>query len=384
MKVQPKPSISSKRDRANRKAFPPRREPYWARVERGCHVGYRQLVEGDGNWIARWRDDEGKQHYRALGQYDQYDDAVREANKWFMQNGQGARPAASTIEEVCRTYVSHLKTSNSASSSNDAEGRFKRLVYGTKFSKLALDKVRTTDIQRWRDAQVADADDESADDVRRSKDSANRNLSSLKAALNYALKSRLVATDAGWKTVTAFRDVGRRRERFLLLDERNALLDACPADFRRFVTALLHTGARPGEIAAARVKDFSKVHKTLTLEGKTGRRVATLSTDAAAIFKDCCKDKLPEAFIFTRETGEQWGKDYWKEVFRKAVKDAGLPADVVLYSIRHAAISEMIAGGMDSLVVAMLTGTSVQMIEKHYGKMRHDKTRQMLDAVRMM
>jgi len=43
---------------------------------------------------------------------------------------------------------------------------------------------------------------EDDDKVRRAKDSANRNLSSLKAALNLAHRDRLVASDDGWKTVT--------------------------------------------------------------------------------------------------------------------------------------------------------------------------------------
>jgi hypothetical protein len=43
----------------------------------------------------------------------------------------------------------------------------------------------------------------------------------------------------------------------------------------------------------------------------------------------------------------------------------------------------MIMGGMDSFVVAKVTGTSVQMIESNYGHLRHDKVRDKLDSVRM-
>jgi integrase len=55
-----------------------------------------------------------------------------------------------------------------------------------------------------------------------------------------------------------------------------------------------------------------------------------------------------------------------------------------MYSLRHTAISEMIANGMDSFVVARLAGTSTEMIDKHYGHLRHDKTRAKLDAVAIL
>jgi hypothetical protein len=35
----------------------------------GCALGYRRGIKG-GTWIARFRDDDGKQHYEALGSAD--------------------------------------------------------------------------------------------------------------------------------------------------------------------------------------------------------------------------------------------------------------------------------------------------------------------------
>ena len=55
-----------------------------------------------------------------------------------------------------------------------------------------------------------------------------------------------------------------------------------------------------------------------------------------------------------------------------------------MYTLRHVAISEMIAAGMDSFLVAKLAGTSTAMIDKHYGHLRHDQTRARLDAVAMV
>ena len=55
-----------------------------------------------------------------------------------------------------------------------------------------------------------------------------------------------------------------------------------------------------------------------------------------------------------------------------------------MYTLRHVAISEMIAGGVDTFLVAKLAATSTAMIDTLYGHLRHEQTRARLDAVTMM
>jgi len=360
----------------------PRREPYWHRVETGLFVGYRRLDAGAGTWIARRRADAGGQQYRALGTLETLDDAVRQVKLWGTGVDGGASHKAVTLEQACRGYVAHQTTQKSKASAADAEGRFARLVYGKTLGTLPLDKLRTTQVKAWLDDMLDDDGDE--DDLRRSKDSANRNLNTLKAALNLALRDRLVATDAGWKTVTPYPKAGKRRDRFLDLADRTALLSQCGDDLRALVTALLLTGARPGEIANANMGDLDAVQGTMRLSGKTGPRVVTLSTQALKFFKAQSASKLPAAPLLTDAYGTRWNKDSWKKRFKDAVRSAKLPDDVVLYAVRHTAISELIAGGMDSFLVAKLSGTSTMMIDKHYGHLRHEQTRARLDAVTLL
>ena len=54
---------------------------------------------------------------------------------------------------------------------------------------------------------------------------------------------------------------------------------------------------------------------------------------------------------------------------------------MVLYTLRHSAISEMIAGGMNAFTVATLTGTSVAMIQAHYGHLFADQVKAALNAL---
>lgn len=375
-------NITSK---TQRDALAPKREPYWSRIRTGCYLGFRKLDSGQGTWIARYRDEDRKQKYRALGEFSDYDDASKAAREWFDSCEQGTSTHPATVADACAQYVEHLRASKGSKPAHDAKMRFNRLVLPYPIAKKPLDRLRTTDVRAWLNRQLDQVDDDDdPEELRRAKDSANRNLASFKAALNFALKNRLVATDAGWKTVTPFSQVGKRRERFLTLEERRALLDACAPDLRLLVHALLLTAARPGEIAGVTAADFDRNQGTLVLSGKTGRRVVSLSTAATRFFTDRCKDRIGNAALLARADGAVWIKDRWKKAFKAAVRKAGLSDDVVLYAIRHTAISEMIAGGVDTFVVARLAGTSTAMIDKYYGHLRHDLTRDKLDRAQIL
>ncbi|MBK9783127.1 MAG: tyrosine-type recombinase/integrase [Betaproteobacteria bacterium] len=372
------------KSKTSRLELAPRREPYWERISAGFHIGYRRLESGDGTWIARIRSDDGKQKYQALGTFDKKDDAETEARKWRDRLDQGVTKSDTTVTDACKDYVIRQKTEKGPASARDAEIRFKRLVYDKPIGKIPLSKLKTTDVRKWVNDQLATDDDDDDEDLRKSKDSTNRNLASFKAALNLALKDRLVATDAGWKTITPFRSVGRRREYMLKQTERTALLAACPLDLQPLVKGLLLTAARSGELAKSVVSDFDKKHGTMILAGKTGRRIVTLSTAARVFMAEQCIDKLPAAPIFSDSFGNAWKKDAWKKPFKAAVKKSKLPDNIVTYHLRHAAISELLLSGMQTSLVAMLAGTSTAMIDKHYGHLQHEQTRVMLDSVAMI
>lgn len=370
--------------KTGRSKLTPRREPYWARIRSGFFIGYRKLEQGEGSWIARRREDE-KQKYHALGNFADYDEAVKAAEAWAAQLDQGVVSFDVTVEEACRAYVDHRRINNGPASADDADGRFRRQVYGKPIGKIPLAKLQTKHVKEWLYALVEQSEPEDEEDIRKAKDSANRNLSNLKAALNLALKDRLVATDAGWKTVTPFKGVGRRREYLLTLEDRQALFKVLPEDLRILATALLYTAARPGDMAKITIQGFDRQNGTLAIPtGKTKRRVITLSTPARAFFAEQAKGKIGAAPLFTTNYGKAWTKDDWKDVFKDAVRAAKLPEEVVMYHLRHAAISEMLIGGMPSSLVAKMAGTSTAMIDKHYGHLLHDRNRAVLDNLALI
>ena len=107
---------------------------------------------------------------------------------------------------------------------------------------MELAKLTTPQLKRWRDSRVRVSDD--SEDVRKSKDSANRILSQAKAAFNLAFRHGLVASDNPWRRVSAFEGVGEARKLFLT-DEQVARLFKMPdGAFHLLVKTAVLTGAR--------------------------------------------------------------------------------------------------------------------------------------------
>ena len=90
---------------------------------------------------------------------------------------------------------------------------------------------------------------------------------------------------------------------------------------------------------------------------------------------------MPSAPLFTRADGVTWNKDSWKKPIKAAVKLTGLPDSTTTYTIRHSIITELVTGGLDLLTVAQLSGTSVAMIEKHYGHFRAEHASKALEKL---
>ena len=70
--------------------------------------------------------------------------------------------------------------------------------------------------------------------------------------------------------------------------------------------------------------------------------------------------------------GKAWDKDSWKRPVKAAAAAAKLPDTTKAYNLRHSVITDLIGAGLDVLTVARLSGTSVAMIERHYGHLLAD------------
>lgn len=82
--------------------------------------------------------------------------------------------------------------------------------------------------------------------------------------------------------------------------------------------------------------------------------------------------------MFGRSNGAAWSKDYWKYPVKAAVAAAKLPASVTAYVMRHSVITDLMNSGLDPPTVGQLSGTSLLMIQRHYGHLTQKQARKAL------
>jgi integrase len=359
-----------------RTALAPRREPYWAPpLGLNQSMGYRKIDADRGSWVAR-RKENGRKTYKALGpETDTFGfiEARSAALKWFADVDRGVSGDRHTVSDACRLYVEDREREKGNACAQDAKKRFERTVDGTPFGDRPLDKVRAPHIKTWFHG------------LKLSKASANRTLTSLKAALNLAVANRLVTASAvqEWRDVKPYRDAGKRRDLFLDLKQRRALLAQVSGALKNLLEAAMLTGARAGELVNATRGQFDARTGCISFKGKTGPRTVPLSTPALTLFKRLAESKLPAARLLVRGDGKPWAHSDWDELVRDAAKAAELPEKTCLYTLRHSFITQAIQDGLSILDVARLVGTSVMMIEKHYGHLVHTVARERLAKVVM-
>jgi integrase len=129
---------------------------------------------------------------------------------------------------------------------------------------------------------------------------------------------------------------------------------------------------------------FDARTKVAQFLGKTGSRTVPLSPAAVALFKRLSKGNAPGELLLARDDGKPWSHSDWDELVREAAAKAKLPPGVCLYTLRHSWITSALQGGLATLDVARLVGTSLMMIEKHYGHLVASAARTRLAKVAML
>ena len=368
-------------------------EPHWQRLRQGVYLGYRpSKKKAGGTWFARCYDAETNRNSRKrLGDYgtltghDVFKQAKADAESWaetVESGGERARDMV-TVKDACEAYLEQKPGSI-------AEGVFRRHVYSDPIAKVKLDKLRRHHLKAWRKrleqapALLTRSKKGEKRCKERAKSTVNRDMVPLRAALGMVLKPGAPNTDAAWQeALRPFKGADKRRELYLDRDERRKLIDATGEEARPFVKALCLLPLRPGALAGLTVRDFDKRTRSLTIgKDKNGNpRQISLPQIITDFFGDQVKDKLPAAPIFARSGCEPWNKDAWKYPIKAAVKAVGVPAAASAYTLRHSVITDLIRARLPILTVAQLSGTSVAMIEKHYGHLVRDDAEEALAAL---
>jgi len=367
---------------SSREALRPRKEPYWTKRSDGQFVGYRRTPDSSGNWHARFRLKTGDQLTRGLGALDEYpaherySRAVALADEWFQHLSKGGSTTRRTVLDACDAYVEHARQENGDAAAEDLAGRYRRWVEKDPIGEIELAKLDRADVKAYRQRLVR-APKKSRDGAQeaRSKDTVNRDMAAVRSALNLAYRDGVVITDFAWREpLKAFKNATKRRSLYLDMEQRRAFIKAAPRDLAMFLRCLCALPLRPGALAGLVVADFDiRIGELKVGQDKHGgQRRIVLPKQVADVLVEAAKDKLPAAPLLSRADGKAWNKDAWKDPIKDAAKLADLPDATTAYTLRHSVITDLVTGGLDLLTVAQISGTSVAMIEQHYGHLRSD------------
>lgn len=402
---------------AKRGRLASQRNPYWAGVSGGrggVSLGYRKPTRGPGTWVGKLVID-GARREEKLGEADDagasgaaldYPKAVTAALTWARQafasieaQSSGQREAAApTVRSAVEAYIADRKLRSQHG--RDASSRLTKHVLGVAwFADTKLSRLTMVAFGKWR-ATLPDGHKPST---------INRLLNDLRAALNAAadlhrreMPAHLAADiRAGTKAISGATEA--RRQILSDADVRKLIEHAfavdADGDFGRLVLLMAATGARFSQLAGMTVADVQPVAaRAMVPTSAKGRGPQKAGRTAVPVGADVIDGLRPvlvgraghEPLLMRwikRQTGpfawERAGRAAWKSaseperMWSRTIEAAGLPADTVMYALRHSSIVRGLRSGLPVRLVAALHNTSMAMIEKHYAAFIVDATEEL-------
>jgi integrase len=305
-----------------------------------------------------------------------YEQARKRAAEWLptaLQKSTGVVPRRRdyTVLDACEDYLNSLEGRKPTYIPRKVINAVITPTLGT----VSVEKLTRARIEQWL-KQTAEkprrkprkglkSDD--AEALRRRKDSANRYLTILRAALTRALAdSKVACSGMAWKSVKPFAQVDQRRTRFLTDDEARKIVEKCGSEFGLLVRAALFSGCRYGELARLLISDFDPGAGTLFVShSKNGRpRQVYLDPEAIQFFASVCDKRRRNDFIFA-DDGKRWKKDSAKGLMEAACKAAEIEP-LTFHELRHSAASRWARQGLSLAEIAQQLGhADIRMTQRY-------------------
>jgi integrase len=283
-----------------------------------------------------------------------YQQAMSKAATDHQARKTGMAQTAVTVRGAIAAYLVFLEGRKGERARTDAEGKLGKHVLTHPIADLKVNDLTKERLEQWQAGLVKTT--EGPESKRRSQDTANRVLSSLKAVLNRAWENETygIVSDQAWRKLQRFHDVDERRVHHFSMDEvRHLIASAAPPAFKQLLEAAYLTGARYGELMALNVGHLTAARSQLYIpSGKTGARTVTLTPEGAALFARLAHGRAAEAPLLGRPPS--------------------------FYALRHTHISRLRKEGAPDWLIADNCGTSPAMIERTYGKLTEDERRAMI------
>ena len=383
-----------------------RSEPYWRQVIAGTFLGYRKGLRATA-WVVRQRTPAGYAEQR-LGTPDDalradgtivltYSQAIARAQRVQVEARTPAAPQhygdGLTLGAVLDYYLDqHLAGKGSEAITRAVVARHVRGPLGAKLvTALDADALR-----RWHKALASkpparrvpnplakrkgksEADPAHAydladpDNIRARRNTANRVLSIVKAALNFAWQNDRLPSNLPtyWMKVAPFPLGEDPVPRMLEREEIVRLLAAAAPDLRDLLSGALMTGARYGDLRRLRVCDYLMDEGLVRIaQSKTGKTLLQpLTSEGLALFDRLTAGRASSEQVFLRGDGRHWAQADARRPVADAVAAAQL-VDVTFKATRATYGKLLLQATRDIEMVAKALGHSDSRItRKHYAQ----------------
>jgi integrase len=404
----------------------PNAEPYYRAISQGLALGYRRAARG-GSWLARIRLPETARYIESkLGRADDlglipdekatmtYDQAVRAARMAFAQaearRTSGTLPGAErkTVGELLDLYVEGYISGDARAKEKPGrdltnvksiiERHLRPALGAVRIDHLNADQLRTFKANLTKAPRLTRTgsplksdkmpserglEPDRSEIVRKRRARTNRIITTLRAALNYAVRQNLIATDAAWRTsLKPYGDVDAATIRYLTLDECKRLQSAVDEDFRRLVKGALVTGCRYGSLRFLRVADVDLASRTGVVKvTKNGKPQAIRFTKAGCAFiKSMIKGKAKKDFVFTKASGAPWKPSDQQRRMENGCEAAAIDPPIGFHGLRDTFASHLVMAGVPLLTVSKLLGhADTRTTEKYYAHLAPDYLHKAID-----
>lgn len=138
----------------------------------------------------------------------------------------------------------------------------------------------------------------------------------------------------------------------------------------------LLTGARFGELAGLQAKDVNlDTAQVYFSPAKSGRsRYVPLNDEGVTLFQSIVAGKTGDQLLFTKTSGEPWGKNHHVRLLLDACDTAKIKPAISFHELRHTYASHLAQAGVDLLTISKLLGhADTRITSKHYAHLA-DKT----------
>lgn len=348
-----------------RRKLPPGEDIHWLSIARGVALGWRRRG-GKHSWYSR-RSIPGTGRYKKqrLALSDEHAGGLtfEEALQRALAKHVERKDSAVTVRDAAEQYIEWFKVNRSC---QWTEGRIRRYIIPA-LGSIPLEELTTAEVERFKSSLVAQGADE--EKTRKSKATANRNFTILRALLNRAWRNGLTSSNSAWARVQPFPGVDEPRVRYLTPAQCRALILASPPALARLIRAALYTGARYGELARLKLEDFDPLAATLTIRKAKGNksRVLALNEEAVNFFSDLARKSASNSPLLRQSSGTTWGKGAYKKSLCTASKKAEIVPSVTFHVLRHTWGSHMRMQGVPIKYISEALGHSdTRITEKYY------------------